>query len=97
MKAEAALEVQVECEPGHLREKPKRFRLNRRDVEIAENLDQWHGPDYRYFKVRGDDGNLYILRYDEGSAAWELTMFQSPQAEAFASQLHAAKHRRPDG
>src|SRR3974390_621631 len=44
MKAEAALEVQVECEPSHLEEKPKRFRLNRRDVEIVENLDQWRAP-----------------------------------------------------
>ena len=97
MKADAALRVHVECEPGHLGEKPKRFRLNSRDVEIVENLDQWLGPDYRYFKVRGDDGNLYILRHDEGRDAWELTMFQSPQAEAFASQLFAARRRRADG
>jgi hypothetical protein len=76
MKAEAALEVHVESEPGDLGVKPKRFRLNGRDVEIVENLDQWQGPDYRYFKVKGDDGNLYILHFDEGRAAWELTMFQ---------------------
>ena len=31
------------------------------------------GPDYCYFKVKGEDGNLYILRMDMGRAEWELT------------------------
>jgi len=26
-------------------------------------LDQWHGRDDTFFKVRADDGNLYILRH----------------------------------
>jgi len=91
MKAEAALEIQVESEPGDPEAMPKRFRLNGRKVEIAENIDVWHGPNYRYLKVKGGDGNLYILRFDEGRAEWELTMFQTPQAETFAPQLHIAK------
>jgi hypothetical protein len=37
------------------------------------------GPDYCHFKVKGEDGNLYILRMDIGRAEWELTMFQSAQ------------------
>jgi hypothetical protein len=41
---------------------------------------QWHGADYRYFKVKGDDGNFYILRFDEARSEWDLTMFQSPKA-----------------
>lgn len=45
---------------------PRRFRLDGRDVEIIETVDRWHGPDYRYFKVKGDDGNLYILRLEDG-------------------------------
>jgi len=91
MKAKTALEVHVESECGDLGAMPKRFRLNGREVGIAENIDVWHGANYRYFKVKGEDGNLYILRFDEGRAEWELTMFQSPQAEAFDAQFHAAK------
>jgi hypothetical protein len=34
------------------------------------------GRDYYYFKVKGDDGNLYVLRRDEAGDGWELTMFQ---------------------
>jgi len=51
-------------------EMPRRFRLDEREVEVIENVDQWQGRDYRYFKVKGDDGNLYILRFNEGRADW---------------------------
>ncbi|HEY6995589.1 MAG TPA: hypothetical protein VH397_17930 [Xanthobacteraceae bacterium] len=61
-------------------ETPRRFHLGGRKVDIVESDDQWHGADYRYFKVKGDDGNVYILRVDEPSGAWELTMFRRPQA-----------------
>ena len=57
---------------------PVRFRFDAREVEIVENIDQWYGPDYCYFKMKGNDGNLYILRFDEARGEWELTMFQSP-------------------
>jgi hypothetical protein len=56
--------------------KPRRIRLNGRVVEVVEAIDCWPGGDYCYFKVRGDDGNLYILRLNEARDSWELTMFQ---------------------
>jgi hypothetical protein len=80
------MRVHVERDAGDINGgKLKRFRLDGRSVEVIENLDRWYGPDYAYFKVRGDDGNLYILRLDEAGDAWELTMFQSPPAETFAT------------
>jgi hypothetical protein len=78
--------VDVERDAGGIDvERLKRFRLDGRRVEVTENIDRWFGPDYAYFKVRGDDGNLYILRLDEARDTWELTMFQSPSAETFAT------------
>ena len=50
---------------------PRRFHLGRRKVKIVESDDQWYGPDYRYFKVKGDDCNVYILRFDEPSSEWD--------------------------
>ncbi len=73
----------------------RRLRLGEREIDIAENLDQWHGAGYRYHKVRGNDGNLYILRVEESSAEWELTMFESPDAEAQPTEIRSAKRRRP--
>lgn len=60
---------------------PRKIHFDGRDVEIAETLDQWHGAEYRYFKVRGADGNLYILRLDEPRAEWEMTLFREARAE----------------
>lgn len=86
------MQVRVETHTGHGGvECPRRFHLDGRKVEVSDNLDQWHGPDYRYFKVRGEDGNLYILRLDEMRAEWELIMFQSPQPEASLVDLQSAK------
>ena len=69
------LRVKVESEAGPFGQMPKRFHLDGRQVEIAENIERWHRAGYCYFKVKGDDGNLYILRLDEGRAEWEITSF----------------------
>ena len=54
------MRVSVETSAGHAGvEMPSRFRLDGRKIEVTENLDQWHGAQDRYFKLMGDDGNLY--------------------------------------
>ncbi len=73
---------------------PRRFFFDGRGVEVAENIDQWHGPSYRYFKVKGDDGNQYILHLDETRAEWDLTLFQSARAEGLSLQPKAGQRRR---
>jgi hypothetical protein len=81
------MKVQVERCAGHLGvETPVRLGFGGREVEIVEIDDQWYGPDYCYFKIKGNDGNLYILRFDEGRAEWELTMFQS--SDPYSTHLH---------
>jgi hypothetical protein len=44
-------------------------------------LDAWLAPDYRYFKLRGVDGNMYLVRHDERSNTWELTMFRAEHVD----------------
>jgi hypothetical protein len=43
---------------------------------VDEVLDQWHGPDDVFFKVRADDGNLYILRRNTPADEWTLESFR---------------------
>jgi len=76
-----AMQVQVETfvDEGGV-EKLRRFYLNGRQVEVVENLDQWHGADYRYFKVRGSEGDVYILYLDVLRTQWALTMYQRSQS-----------------
>ncbi|MBI5756868.1 MAG: hypothetical protein HZA12_08080 [Nitrospirae bacterium] len=70
------MEIKVECYAGHKGEEtPRRFFIGERKIEVIEIVDCWLSPDHRYFKVRGDDGFLYILRHDAISMEWELTLF----------------------
>jgi len=72
----AIIHVKVECYAGHRGEQtPRRFWLGGRCVEVDEVLDQWLAPDHRHFKLRGDDGAIYIVRHDSKASRWELEMF----------------------
>ncbi|HWC17052.1 MAG TPA: hypothetical protein VG498_08550 [Terriglobales bacterium] len=59
-------------------EKPLRFQLNDREYLVEEVLDQWYGPEHQFFKIRADDGNLYILRHHSSvpGGDWELVSFR---------------------
>jgi len=70
-----AVDVHVDCYAGHRGEEtPRRFELGGRRVEVLEVVDRWYGPDHRYFKVRGDNGAVYILRHDEPADRWETVV-----------------------
>ena len=62
------MKLEVECYSGRTAdERPVRFRLDGHEYMVEEILDQWYGPSDTFFKVRADDGNLYILRRDLGN------------------------------
>jgi hypothetical protein len=72
------LAVTVECHAGHRgEERPRVVVLGDRRIDVVDVLDAWLAPDHRYFKLRGDDGNTYLVRHDEHSGTWELTMFRA--------------------
>ena len=83
------MRIVVEASQDHGIEIPRTFRLNVDRIEVVEVLDQWYGRDYRYCKVKGGDGALYILRLDESRSEWHLTMFASARAQA-------SQRNRPD-
>ena len=58
---------------------PGRFWMGASVIEVQEILDQWPGLDHRYFKVRGHDQAVYILRQDMRSSEWELIFFSQEQ------------------
>ena len=57
-------------------------RFDGRAVELTELLDSWLAPDHRYFKTKGEDGATYILRHDQPSHCWELTLYEAPPRPA---------------
>lgn len=73
--------VRVECYAGYRGEEtPRRFQLGSRSVLVTEVVDRWLAPDHRYFKLRGDDAGLYILRQDGESLEWEVIFFAADRA-----------------
>jgi hypothetical protein len=75
--ARPRIRVTVDCYAGYRGEEtPRRFVLGARGIEVAEVLDRWLDPEHRYFKLRGDDGDLYVLRHDAETGAWELALYR---------------------
>ena len=71
-------EMRVECYAGHRAdERPLRFVLRGRQVEVSELDGQWYSPEATYFRVRADDGNFYVLRHDEAQDFWTLDGFRA--------------------
>ena len=66
-------------------ELPRAFYLNGRRVQVVAIIDQWFGSDYRYCKLKGDDGAVYILRVIEHCSDWQLTLFSSRRIQAVAA------------
>lgn len=84
------MEIRVECYAGYRGEQePRAFWLGERRIAAVEILDRWMAPDHRYFRIRGDDGHVYILRSDEVKGEWTLGAF----TRAGASGTPAAEER----
>jgi hypothetical protein len=70
-------EVRVECYAGHKADqRPIRFTLGERILEVRQIEDQWYSPSALYFRILASDGDTYILRHDEEMDRWTLDAFR---------------------
>ncbi len=70
--------IHVACRTGETGESaPAHFALGPRELDVVEILDRWLDPAHAYFKVRADDGGIYILRHDVNRGRWELKLFDA--------------------
>ena len=73
------MKIEVVCYSGYKGdERPVRFRLSGRGYVVEELLDQWYGPQDVFFKVRANDGSVYILRRHSSvpEGEWSLESFR---------------------
>jgi uncharacterized protein (UPF0128 family) len=71
------MKLEVDCYSGRKAdERPVRFRVDGHEYMVEELLDQWYGPEDVFYKVRADDGNLYILRQQTSDESWDLVSFR---------------------
>jgi len=73
------MKLEVMCYAGRKAdERPIRFHLDGHEYVVEELMDQWYGPEQAFYKVRADDGNLYILSKQTSTpdGAWDLVSFR---------------------
>jgi hypothetical protein len=78
------MKLRVECYSGRRAdESPVRFWLEGSEYRVESVLDRWYDPETMFYKVRADDGNLYILRQQTSTpdGQWELVSFRRPGQE----------------
>jgi hypothetical protein len=59
-------------------ERPHSFVIEGERIDIGEIISQWIGEDaedrqqIHFFRVKGDDGFIYLLSYDVLTGEWHL-------------------------
>ena len=72
--------LKVECyTSSKLNERPVAFSLSNSHYKVEEIIDRWYGEGSRYFKIKADDENIYLLKYDERMDRWEWVFYQNPK------------------
>lgn len=78
----SAAGLRVRWYAGHRGEQePEWLVFGDEAVGVAEILDRWQSPEHRYFKCRGADGDLYLVRHAVGADRWELTLYRRATAD----------------
>jgi len=86
------MRVRVEAYSGYTaNERPMRFTLGERTIAVSEILDRWYGEAERYFRVRADDGHVYVLKYREPHDDWELVSFTDKCSQGTNPHDHIKK------
>jgi len=72
--------ITVECHlENNSKGRPAEFSLMGRSYKVKEIIDTWHAKVAVYFKIKAEDDNIYLLKYDEIQAQWDLVFFQNPK------------------
>ncbi len=65
----------VEAYSGYKGEEPPRvFTHEGIRRQILQIIARWYTEQHSYFRVRTDEGDVYVLRYDLENVAWEIVM-----------------------
>ena len=88
-------ELRVQCYSGYRAdERPVRFTLGGRELQVNDIDGEWYTPEAKYFQVIAQDGNFYVLRHDEVQDCWTLDAFRASR-EFRASQRATESESKP--
>jgi hypothetical protein len=67
-------------------DRPASFSLGNRTFRVRDVVDRWHGADHAYVKLVADDGNIYVLRHDLETDAWEMVLMEALPRKHFETE-----------
>jgi len=73
------MKLHVQCYAGRKADETLlRFQLNDHEYLVEEVVDQWYRFAHTFFKLRADEGHLYILRHQTSvpEGEWDLVSFR---------------------
>jgi hypothetical protein len=53
-------------------ERPTAFCLGKKELSVVEVVDRYYDPHEDIFKVKADDGGVYLLGHDKEDDSWGL-------------------------
>jgi hypothetical protein len=73
------MKIRVNTYSGHKAdERPTGFFLGRTELQVVEVVDRYYNPHEDVFKVKADDGGIYILGHDREDDSWRLVGYYRP-------------------
>ena len=59
-------------------ERPTSFLLGETRLEVVEIIDRYYDPHEDVFKVKADDGGVYLIGHDRSDDSWILKGYYQP-------------------
>ncbi|MBN2224532.1 MAG: hypothetical protein JW765_07655 [Deltaproteobacteria bacterium] len=73
------MKIRVKTYSGHKAdERPTSFFLGNRELAVVELVDRYYDPHEDIFKVKAEDGGVYIIGHDRQDDGWRLKGYYRP-------------------
>lgn len=73
------MKIRVKTESGHkAEERPTSFFLGESELKVVEVVDRYYDPHEDIFKVKAEDGGIYLIGYDPEHDGWKLKGYYRP-------------------
>ena len=73
MSADICTKIEVDAYSGYkANERPLSFLYQQEKMVVEEVIDRWYGVESDYFKVRANDGKVYLIKWHRILDVWTL-------------------------
>ncbi len=79
MSGPTSVKIRVKTYSGHKAdERPTSFFLGESELTVVEVVDRYYDPQEDIFKVKAEDGGIYLIGHDRRHDSWRLKGYYRP-------------------